>query len=187
MPAITIDINATAGEQKVARLLRAIESQTLLKAIGGGLLGYVDRQFKTHGGGSWSPLSQLTLQLRQHGGNQPLRDSGHYAHTFVSDSGGPGTDYQTDNQTYVEVGSNLKVGGFSLAKIQEFGTGPYTIRVKRAKVLAAQTRAGAWFFFGKEVHHPGVPARPVLPTAPAAEQMIKETVDAMLAVAAKDD
>lgn len=178
MAAITIDINTVAGEQKIARLLKVIEPRTILTAVGGRFLSYVDRQFKTHGEGRWRALATSTLELRKHGGDQPLQDSGQYKSSFVLES---------DYQTYVEVGSSLKVGGFSLAKIQEFGTGPYTIRVKRAKVLAAQTRAGAWFFFGKEVHHPGVPARPVLPTAPAAEQMIKETVDAMLAVAAKDD
>ncbi|MDZ4347914.1 MAG: hypothetical protein U1E51_36365, partial [Candidatus Binatia bacterium] len=85
-------------------------------------------------------------------------------------------------QTFVEVGTNLKTpSGLSLGKIHEFGTGPYTIRVKRAKVLAAQTRAGGWLFFGKEVHHPGIPARPVLPTKAVAERLVQQTLDAMLA------
>ena len=171
MPAIKIEISTVAGEEKVARLLKVIEPQTLLAAVGGRFLSYVDRQFKTRGEGRWKPLAAGTLALRKRGGDQPLQDAGHYRQSFVQ---------ETDDRTFVEVGTNLKVGGFSLGKIHEFGTGPYTIRVKRAKVLAAQTRAGAWFFFGKEVHHPGVPARPVLPTKAKAEEMIKLTVDAML-------
>lgn len=187
MPAIMISINTTAGGQKVARLLKVVEPRTLLTAIGSRLLFHVNKQFQTHGEGKWRPLSPLTLALRKRGGDQPLRDTTHYHHTFVTDSGGPGTDYSTDNQTYVEVGTNAKTAsGLSLGKIHEFGTGPYTIRVKRAKVLAAQTRAGPWLFFGKEVHHPGIPARPVLPTKAVAERMIQTTVDAMIAIAVKE-
>ena len=39
----------------------------------------------------------------------------------------------------------------------EFGTGPYTITVKNAKVLTDGKR-----FFGKSVKHPGIPAQPFL-------------------------
>lgn len=178
MPAISISIETAAGGQKIARLLKVLEPKTLLTAVGGQFLSHVDKQFKTHGEGKWRPLSSLTLALRKRGGDQPLQDTGHYKQSFVQ---------ETDSQTYVEVGTNLKTSsGLSLGKIHEFGTGPYTIRVKRAKVLAAQTRAGAWLFFGKEVHHPGIPARPVLPTQLVAEKMIQTTVDAMLAIAVKE-
>ena len=82
----------------------------------------------------------------------------------------------------MEVGSNIQTpDGRSLAKIHEFGTGPYTIRVKRARVLAAQTRFGNWLIFGKEVQHPGIPARPVLPTKAVGERLVQETINAMLA------
>ena len=116
MPAISISINTTAGGQKVAKLLKVVEPKTLLTAIGGRLLFYVNKQFKTHGEGKWRPLSSLTLALRKRGGNQPLRDTGHLSQSFVADSGGPGTDYTTDDQTYVEVGSNVKY-----AKVHEYG------------------------------------------------------------------
>ena len=79
------------------------------------------------------------------------------------------------------MGSNVKTeSGLSLSRIHEFGTGPYTIRVKRAKVLAAQTRSGSWIIFGKQVNHPGIPARPVLPSVAVAEKLIQDVVSGML-------
>lgn len=172
MPALEIKVDNTAGTVKLQRLMEAVEPDTILRVIGARLLSYVDESFRTRGRGTWRTLAALTLQLRRHGGDMPLQDTGRYKQSFVQES---------DNRTYVEVGSNLQTAdGTSLPRIHEFGTGPYTIRVKRARVLAAQTRVGSWIFFGKEVHHPGVPARPVLPTKNVAEQLILETIDGML-------
>lgn len=181
MPAINIQITTVAGQGQVAKLLKVIEPRTILTAIGGRLLSYVDRQFRTRGEGKWAPLSPLTIAFRRKGSDMPLQDSGHYKQSFVNEHGGPGFDYSTDNQTFVEVGSNVKVkSGLSLGKIHEFGTGPYTIRVKRAKVLAP------WLHYVKEVNHPGIPARPVMPTQHVAEQMVKETVEEMFKIAVKE-
>ena len=182
MPSVQISVNTTLGQAKIERLLKAVEPRTLLNVIGARLLFHVNESFNTRGRGAWAPLSPLTLALRKRGGDMPLQDTGRLKGSYVSEQGGPGTDYSTDGQTYVEVGSNVKTpdGKYSLAKIHEFGTGPYTIRVKRAKVLAAQTRSGNWIMFGKQVNHPGIPARPVLPSQAVAERMIQETVDGML-------
>lgn len=173
MASITIQIDAAAGKVKLDRLLEAVEPETVLRVIGARLLSYVDESFRTRGRGTWRALAALTLQLRRHGGDMPLQDTGRLKQSYVS---------ETDSRTFIEVGSNLKTsdGVTSLSKIHEFGTGPYTIRIRRAKVLAAQTRVGSWIFFGKEVHHPGITARPVLPTKAVAEQMILETIDGML-------
>jgi phage gpG-like protein len=136
------------------------------------LTSYVDESFRTRGRGQWAALAPTTLLLRRRGGDAPLQDTGRYKQSYVT---------ETDNQTFVEVGTNLKTeSGLSLGKIHEFGTGPYTIRVKRAKVLAAQTRAGNWLIFGKQVNHPGIPARPVLPSKVVAERLVQQTIDGML-------
>ena len=90
-------------------------------------------------------------------------------------------DYETDNRTFVEVGSNVKTpSGIPLGKIHEYGTGPFVIRVKQARTLAARLRDGTWVNFGKQVNHPGIPARPVLPTAATAERLVVETVEEMI-------
>ena len=172
MAFIKLEITSASGEKFFHLLSDALRPQTILTAIGGRFMSYVDESFRTRGRGTWSPLSPLTLLMRKHGGGAPLQDSGRYKQSFVQ---------ETDNQSYVEVGTNLKIeSGLLLGAIHEFGTGPYTIRVKRAKTLAAQTRAGSWVFFGKEVHHPGIPARPVLPTKAVAERLVQQTLDAML-------
>lgn len=172
MPSVQISVNTTLGQAKIERLLKAVQPGTILNVIGARLTSYVDESFRTRGRGQWQPLSPLTLELRKHGGDVPLQDTGRYKGSYVT---------ETDNQTFVEVGTNLKTeSGLSLGRIHEFGTGPFTIRVKRAKVLAAQTRSGNWIIFGKQVNHPGIPARPVLPSQVVAEKLIQETIDGML-------
>jgi methyl-accepting chemotaxis protein len=42
--------------------------------------------------------------------------------------------------------------------------------VVRKKVLAAQLRGGGWAFFGKHTNHPGLPARPMMPSQAVAER-----------------
>lgn len=191
-----IDINvAVVGGEKLVRLAAALQPRVILKVIGERLKDHVDESFRTRGRGKWKPLAWSTVALRQRGGSVPLQDTGRYRASFVT---------ETDGANYVEIGTNLKApGGAPLGPIHEFGTGPYTIRIRQARVLAAQMgsgaggavqhgplsflksgggrgRVGTWLFFGKEVHHPGVPARPVLPTKAEAERLIGEAVEGML-------
>lgn len=179
MASLRIEIETTVGQKKIARLLRVVEPKTILTVVGGRFLSFVDESFRTKGRGQWPPLAPTTVALRKRGGSNPLQDSGDYKKSFIQ---------ETDGKTYVEVGTNLKLpSGHLLGKIHEMGTGPYTIRVKRARVLAAQARAGNWFFFGKQVQHPGIPARPVLPTKAVAERLVQQVLDGMLAVADKKE
>jgi phage gpG-like protein len=169
---VRLQIDTASGEKFYRLVSDSIAPRTILTVIGARFMSFVDESFRTGGRGSWPALSPLTLLLRKHGGSAPLQDSGRYKQSYVQ---------ETDGQTFVEVGTNLKTPeGNLLGAIHEFGTGPYTIRTKRAKVLAAQTRAGGWLFFGKQVDHPGVPARPVLPTKAVADRLAQETIDAML-------
>lgn len=187
MTTVTINVTTLAAREKIERLAKAIGPGPILKVIGMRLLSYVDESFKTHGRGAWRPLAELTLAMRNRGGDQPLQDTGRYKQSFVSETGGPGKDYETDGKTFVEVGSNVKTpSGIPLGKIHEFGTGPFVIRVKTARTLAARLRSGAWINFGKQVNHPGIPARPVLPTAATAERLVVESVTEMLDMEAKN-
>ncbi len=168
----TIDMSVVINRLDLDRLLEAVTPTAVLKVIGMRLAEFVDESFKTRGRGGWRPLAPSTLALRTRGGDAPLQDTGRYKQSFVS---------ETDSHTYVEVGSNLKTeNGTSLPGIHEHGTGPYTIRVKRARMLAAKTHAGTWMIFGREVHHPGIPARPVLPTEKQAEEALRPAVEGML-------
>lgn len=195
MPSVQISVNTTLGQAKIERLLKAVEPRTLLNVIGARLLFHVNESFNTRGRGAWAPLSPLTLALRKRGGDMPLQDTGRLKGSYVSEQGGPGTDYSTDGQTYVEVGSNVKTPGgkYSLAKIHEYGAviepipGKFwqysyttkkgrTVNVKRPTMLVLG-KIGDQLIFSKRVV---IPPRPVLPSQAAAEKMIQETVDGML-------
>ncbi len=197
MTTVTINVTALAARAKIERLAKAVGPGVILKAVGLRLLSYVDESFKTKGRGAWRHLAWTTNAMRREGTGQPLQDTGRYKQSFVRDVGGragPGTDYETDDRTFVEVGSNVKTpSGIPLGKIHEFGTKPFVIEVKNAKVLAGKIGSGVsvfglggkhakigWLIFGKKVNHPGIPARPVLPTEATAERLVVETVDEML-------
>jgi len=192
MTTVTIEVSSLAAREKIERLAKAIGPGPILKVVGQRLLSYVDESFRTRGRGGWRPLAWLTLALRQRGGDAPLQDTGRYKQSFVQES---------DRRTYVEVGTSLKAAsGVPLGPIHEYGTGPFVIRVKNARILAARIGQGTggagehggvgllrgggrvsdWIFFGKEVQHPGIPARPVLPDKPTAEQLVTETVEEMI-------
>lgn len=179
MPAFYQIAVTSVGADKVFHLVRdAFDPAVLLTAIGARFTSYIDESFRTQGRGSWRPLSFLTLLFRR-GGEAALQNTGRYKQSFVT---------ETDNRTFVEVGTNLMTpnGKFSLGKIHELGTKPFIIRPVNKKVLAAQAtgsaggRMAGWIFFGKEVHHPGIPARPVLPTQVVADKLAQETIDAVL-------
>lgn len=171
----------------------------LLKAVGARFMSYVQESFQRsgqHQGFStprWAPLAWGTVALRKRGGSAPLQDTGMLKQSYVT---------ETDGKTYVAVGTNRT----PLAFWHEFGTGThgtgkgmYIIRPIRAKVLAAELGSGAhgaaehspvsfiaskrpsnWMFFGKEVHHPGVAARPVLPTKEIGERLAQGLIDEFL-------
>ncbi len=178
MAKVTISVITAIGKQRLERMIYAIGPAPMLKVVGARIMSYIDESFRTKGRGTWPPLAPSTLALRRSGGDQPLQDTGRYKQSFV---------IETDGKTYVEIGSSLKTpSGIPIAGIHEKGTAPFVIRAKNAKMLAAQTRGGNWVRFGSIVHHPGIPARPVLPTQAQAEQLVQETANEMIEMAAKE-
>jgi phage gpG-like protein len=197
MASLTFQIDALAPRAALERLIAAVEAPVVLKLVGARFMSYVDESFRTAGRGKWKRLSWSTLALRKRGGDQPLQDTGMYKQSFTQES---------DSATFVEVGTNFKTpSGAPLGKIHEYGTGPYIIRLRSAKVLAAHIGSGAhgagehgpiglissrretrWLFFGKEVKHPGIPPRPVLPENEGeAETILRPTIEGALERAVK--
>lgn len=171
MTTTTINMDVVIRRADLDRLLVAVQPATVLKVIGLRLMEFVDESFRTRGRGGWAPLRPSTLLTRLRGGDAPLQDTGRYKQSFTT---------ETDNQTYIEVGTNAKTeSGASLGRIHELGAGPFTVRVRRARVLAAQTRDGGWLRFGKEVTIT-IPPRPVLPTEQQAEEILKPVLEEML-------
>lgn len=178
MAAVVIAVNTVLAQKKLERLSAAVGARAILKVVGLRLESYVDESFKTHGRGQWPALAPSTIEQRRRASSEPLQNEGRYKASFVK---------ETDERTFVEVGSNLKTpDGRSLPAIHEHGVGPYEIHARRARVLAARLPGGAWKIFGTHVNHPGIPARPVLPDQSTAERLVVETVSEMLDMATKD-
>lgn len=168
---ITVEVKLPEGKQGANALhefAAGFSPKIILKLIGLRFMSFVTQQFETRGEGRWRPLARSTIFGRR-GGSEPLQDTGRYRQSFVSD---------TDEQTFVEVGTNDFRG-----KIHEFGTKPYVIRAKNALALAFHSSQGD-IIFRKSVNHPGVPARPVLPTKAVAERLVQEELDSYLEVLA---
>lgn len=179
---VTIHVDAAVARERVQRALDAIQLRPLLTRIGQRLKGFVDESFKTRGRGTWAPLSPLTIMMRRKSSSAPLQDTGGYKQSWTTRT------FENPGNAYAEVGT-AKV---PLAFWLEYGTGakavgggsPYTIRVRNAKVLAGlvgggfSTRKNAqWIFFGKEVTHPGIPPRPVLPTQAQGEALLQQVIE----------
>jgi len=96
-------------------------------------------------GRAWVPLAEGTLAARRGGGGgaRALQD----------------TRRMQQSVTSVVRGLSVEVGaGTEQSPWQHGGTGPHTIRPVNVSLLRFVTAAGV--VFAREVHHPGIPARP---------------------------
>ena len=181
-------------QKQVGRLKDRIE---LHRQIGVDMIKWIDRNFEAQGlEKPWAPLAASTVFGRRQGGGgaKILQNIG----TLRA------------SHTYRPSANNVVVGfpEGSIAEYQHFGTAPYTIRPKNpdgvlafpfppglgAKTSIVQRRKGApkvgttnksgnrqSFLFVKEVHHPGLKARPLLPLVPLAEQLANESIQRYMA------
>jgi phage gpG-like protein len=81
-----------------------------------------------------------------------LVDTGAYRSSFIE----KGDTYHVEKVDK----NSITIGSSHPLTLHEAGTKPYVIRPRRAKSLRWVGMYGQ-IFFAKEVHHPGVPARPV--------------------------
>lgn len=136
-------------------------------------LKWVDKNFSSKGqlAGGWKPLSPNTIAGRRKGSSMPLQDTGGMRRSFT----------MKFDANEARVGSAMQI-----AEYHEKGTGPYVIKPKDPNgVLAFRAafatnrvansfsstrtkktfRKGEAYAFAKEVHHPGLPSRRMLPKA----------------------
>lgn len=169
-----LQIDVSIDRNAFAQYADAVAPSSLLKLIGIRFTSFLTDRFENNGESDefslpgWVPLKPSTIAMRRNGSSRPLQDTGQLKQSYL---GQPATD----NQTYVEVGSNKEYASY-----HEEGTAPYEIHVKSARMLAAKLSAGGWVIFGKRVRHPGLPARPVLPSRAIAEAMMVEEFESML-------
>lgn len=146
------------------KLIALVGLQTVADPLGERYAAWIVKNFEDEGTEkSWKALAPSTLALRKHGGSKPLQDSGELKQ-FVAE---PTGRWLQGNVLNVGWRGNLaKIAGY-----HHYGSGPYEIKVIRARVLAAAKRGGGFMIFGTKVQHPGIPTRPLLPTNHTAESI----------------
>lgn len=140
---VTIKVDDREIMNSMDRLARFGQDQRVaLQRISHRMLQAVEENFAKQGRPKWTPMTSSTKSKRGSGAKL-LQDTGKLAASIRPFHG-----------THLAgVGTNKKYGVF-----QQLGTKPYAIKPKKKKAL---------YFIGaprplKEVHHPGLPARPFL-------------------------
>ena len=172
---IKVSIDATLGIARVKKLKEFFTSEDLLNIVRYRVLAWVNENISKEGIEThWRPLSFLTLLLKGDHSAKPLQSFGKSVTSRIEGNNTVWVGWPAERQR--------------LAKIHHSGTRPYTITVKNAKVLAARVPGGGrnWIVFGPIVHHPGIPARPLVPSGTYARKMIIETLNKAIAKAVKE-
>jgi len=146
------------------------QGRRLHARIGTNILKLVHKGFKTDGvavtGKRWKNLEKSTIAGRRKGKGQGspliLRDNGDLLGSFTPDW----------NEKEARVGSPKKY-----SKPHEFGgRRNYKIKARRGKTLKYLNSKGN-FVYPKEVTHPPLPQRKMLPTRKIAQNIIDKTYD----------
>src|SRR5437867_6431093 len=168
MTSVDVSVDIKPAQQAMLALGGVFQQQPYLALVGQRLLAWVSENFVQHGAEiPWAPLSPNTIASRRGGGvgAQPLRDTGLMAQS---------ADYE------VGQGSVTMFYASEKAKWHHFGTRPYTIRPKHRKGFLRFTVAGKGIVYSRVVHHPGLPARPLLPSQILAERLATNVLTAYL-------
>ena len=144
-----------------------------LKLIGNAVFGWVDKNFKTEGKAPgryapWQKLKPNTIAGRRKGSKKILQDTGRLRQSYVSKV--------HRSAQWVAIGTKDK-----RAQWHEYGTKPYRIYPKRKKLLkfsvVKNSKNPSGFAFARMVRHPGLPARPMLPSEQLGEKMAIDVLD----------
>lgn len=166
-----IDINS-----KLLVFGRELKQKVYLKLMQQRFLKWVNDNFRNQGTErAWKPLSPNTIAARRlsgRGGVQILRDTGRMAQSF-----NPGKPLSGSK---IDINAGIAVVGTEdwKAPIHHYGTRPFQIRPRNKKMLVFKTATG--MVFSKLVNHPGIPARPILPSETAGNKMITDVGNAYL-------
>jgi len=165
---LVIELDTTEAQKELARVRRAINPVAILKLIGMRYLYWIDQNFKAKG------IEKPWAKLRPNSRSDPKQ---------------AGKDiFPLMRQSFVSFGSaGMKVIGSDAvivgtenpyAAYHHFGTRPYIIRPVHGKALRFWTMSGQ--IMRREVHHPGLPSRPLLPSLQAAQLMAEQIVQAYI-------
>ena len=167
---IAIKINQRKFQRNMREFAAFLgDTRSLLSAIGDRHLGWIDENFRKGGAEKkWKPLSPNTIASRRKGSSAILQDTGRLKQSFVKVLGSDRVDVGTEDKK---------------ALWHHKGTPPFTIRPRAGKVLRFMTTGG--FVFTNVVDHPGLAARPLLPSDTLGEKLALDTAEAAVDVAAR--
>jgi len=193
---MSVGVGISLEAERIIRQLKALQGQfdadEMYPVVGQRLLNWIGQNFRRGGIETrWPRLSPNTIAGRRAGnikasqgatkfrgrrvvgtaialsGAKPLQDTGRLKQSFTSKMRNLG-------KKFVEVGTDNQI-----AEFHEKGTAPYTIRPRNARVLAFMTAGGP--AFSGAVRHPGLPARPMLPSEGLTRRLGLETINRQIA------
>lgn len=162
---ITITVDSKDARQKLQRLVNLINVRELLQAIGNRHVRWmvdnlrgagIEQKHKT-----MAPSTILARPKRTSDNHFSSRWQGRLAQSFVA---------RVIGRDAVSAGTEDEFAAF-----HHFGTNPHVIRPTQAKYLKFRMPDGT--VFTKEVKHPGIPARPLLPTKKTAEKLAHDILN----------
>lgn len=182
---VRIKVDARNALKMIEGLGQALTPQKLLTAIGLRQLAWTDQWIKSAGNDTWKRMSWNTIASKP--GRPALNN---FSSRYVARLTQSMTSEVNADKGTVDVGTNEQY-----AKWQSEGTKPYIISPKAADgVLVFKVFGGAYgtfkgksgsgikFFkdvvFAREVHHPGIPARRLIPTEEVGLRLAQETIQA---------
>ncbi len=149
---MTIRVESKEAQRTLQRLMGLINPRELLMAIGLRHVKWMNDNLRRAGIESpHKEMAKSTIAAR------PTRSSSrHFSSRYRS--------RLSQSLTAKLVGNGMVIAGTEdeFAQIHHEGTGPYTIRPKGGGLLQFMTADG--MRSAQEVSHPGIPARPLLPT-----------------------
>jgi phage gpG-like protein len=159
---VEIKIDASELIKTLEAASKVMRPATLLGVIGAAHLNWIDDNFRRRGiERRWPALSPNTVAAK--GSSAPLQDTGRLRQSFSTEVAGDEVRTGTVNQ---------------VASIHHSGTGGFTIRPRSASVLRFLTRDGV--VYARRVDHPGIPARPLIPSKAVGEQVALDAANAAI-------
>jgi len=145
-------VDVSGAVKKLERLGIVFDKFELLNAIGSRHLKWINDNFEQEGrlqpSGGWPTLSENTIANRRLGSSRILQDRGRLKQSYYK---------KIIGDHAVWVGSNEKT-----AEWHQNGTSKYIIKPKTKKALKFRTAKGS--IVRKQIQHPGLKKRPMLPT-----------------------
>lgn len=176
---INLRVEMAQAQRALSKLKKTLNKREYLKLVGTQLLRWVNENFKAEGlEKKWAPLSPNTIigRRKEGRGAKILQDTGGLRKSFI--------DKVSKQGQWVAVGTQDKK-----AQWHHFGTKPYIIKPRTKKMLRFPVTAvdgGKGFAFARQVNHPGLPARPLVPSESRGREIAVEELKNYIKVITKE-